>query len=241
VLEKLTLEAGGEFVLARVNVDHAPGLASAYAVQGIPAVKAFRDGEPVLEFVGALPESQVREFLHRIVPSQADRLVKEAQALEPGDPARAESLYRQALSQDPNNTAAVVGLARLLIGRGQIDDEVRKLLDRARAGEQAAEVERLDAIVFLRQAARGLGSEESLRARLEAEPDNAELRYQLGLVLAAAGRYSEALEMLLSAAQRDKKLAAGKVREAMVKIFYAVGVRSPLADEYRAKLTRILY
>jgi putative thioredoxin len=77
--------------------------------------------------------------------------------------------------------------------------------------------------------------------RAKREPGNAEAQYQLGVVLAAQGEYQQALQALLKAAETDRKLGSATVREAMVKVFQAIGTRSPLADEYRDKLAKILY
>jgi len=240
ILEKLAEEAGGEFVLARVDVDRARGLAAAYRIQGIPAVKAFRDGKPILEFVGSIPEQKIREFLARLRPSPADLLMREGAELEGTDSAGAEAAYRLALAAEPGDPAASLALARLLIARGETA-EAQQVLDRARAGGDMAEVEKLDALLFLAEARKKAGRERELRAQLQANPEDAEVRFRLGTVLAAAGKYPEALEMLYSAAERDRKLAAERVRAVMVKIFFAVGARSPLADEYRSRLARLLY
>src|SRR5207247_230243 len=152
-----------------------------------------------------------------------------------------ESLYRQALSRDDHNQAALLGLARLLLAKGA-EDEAAELLARVSpGGEQGAEVERLEAIVSLRQLARSFGAELIGRKLLEADPGNAQLRYQLGCVVAAAGRYAEALDLLLSAAEADRKAGVAQVREAMLKIFKVIGVRSEMADQYRDRLSRILY
>jgi putative thioredoxin len=241
VLERLVEERAGQVVLAKVNTDEAQGLAVRYRIQAIPAVKAFRDGRPVLEFEGLLPEAELRRFLDEISPTEADRLAGQAAAREASDPAEAEALYRRALGSDPNHEAAVVGLARVLIARGK-DEEAAEVLERVGSGgEQGAEFERLEAVLFLRRKGREFGDVVSAERRLEADPDSAPLRYELGCALAAAGRYPEALAQLLAAAERDRKLAAAQVREVMVKIFHVVGVRSPLADDYRDKLSRLLY
>lgn len=240
VLERLVQERNGEVVLAKVNTDEAQQLAMAFQIEGIPAVKAIRDGRVVLEFVGLLPEPQLRDFLQRILPSEADQAAKQAHELETNNPAEAEKLYRQALAEDRNQSGAALGLARVLVGRGA-DDEALELLDNfGFSGEENEEAEKLRAVVHFRKATQGQ-DERTLQQRLTAEPDNAQLRFQLGCVLAAAGRYPEALEMLLSAAERDRKLAAEKVRETMVKVFHLVGVRSDLADTYRQKLVQLLY
>ncbi len=241
MLEALAEEHQGGFVLAKVNTDQAQNLAYEFRIEGIPAVKAFRDGRVVLEFVGLLPEPQLRSFIQQVVPGPGERLAADAAKLETTNPAEAEAAYRRALEQDPRNDAALVGLARVLIGRGQ-DAEAREFLGRAVPRDDlGAEIERLEALLFLREHARPFGDEAAARRRADAEPDSAERRYELGCVLAAAGKYPEALQALLSAAERDARLATSKVREVMVKVFQAVGVRSPLADEYRDKLARLLY
>jgi putative thioredoxin len=240
VLEKLIQERAGQVLLAKVNIDNAQNLAAAYGIEAIPAVKAFRDGRPVLEFLGMLPEEQLREFLDRIAPTEADRLASQATAAETANPAEAERLYRRALEQDANHPTAQLGLARVLIARAQ-DAEAGEIVGRVHGADHAAEVERLQALLALREGARPFGDEAAARKRQTAEPESAQARYELGCVLAAAGRYADALAMLLSAAERDRKLAGTQVKEAMVQVFHVVGVRSPLADEYRDKLSRLLY
>ncbi len=241
ILEKLVAESKGDILLAKVDIDQCQELAYTYGIEAIPAVKAFRNGEPVLEFMGVLPEGQVRDFLDRLVPSAADRIAQQAKQKEITNPSEAEALYRQALQLDANHVTAGVGLARVLIGLGN-EKEAAGLLERMGAGSQhAAEAERLTVLLDLRQLAHDLGNESDLRQRVQADPSAGQSRYELGCVLGAAGQYEEALQHLLAAAEQDRKLGAAKVREAMVKIFHVVGVRSDLADEYRDKLARVLY
>lgn len=241
ILEKLADQEAGRFLLAKINLDNAPRLAEAYAIESIPAVKGFRDGKPVLEFVGVLPEPQLRQFLDRLCPTEADRLASQAAAVETSKPAEAETLYRRALELKGNHEGALVGLARLLLARGQ-DSEAGDLLNKVDpGGPQSAEVDRLNSLLSLRHLGQDFGDEVTARRRLEEQPNNAQRRYELGCVLASAGRYPEALEQLLAAAQGDKKLATDKVREAMVRIFRVIGMRSALADDYRDKLAKVLY
>jgi putative thioredoxin len=240
ILERLVQERGGAVVLAKVNVDEAPNLAAAFRIEGIPAVKAFRDGSPILEFEGALPEAHLRQFLDRLVPSEAEKRASEAAALAASNPAEAEKLFRSVLAEDPANPRALVGLAGLLIARRQ-DAEASAALDKVVAHELQPEVDRLRGLLDLRELAREFGDESAARGKLQTKPDDAERRYQLGCVLAAADRYQEALDELLAAGQADKKLAQTRVKDAMVKIFHVIGVRSDLADAYRDKLTKIHY
>jgi putative thioredoxin len=202
---------------------------------------AFRDGKPILSFEGVLPEFQLVDFLNQIVPSEADRTAREAAALEKTNPTQAEKLYRQVLTTPPKHPDALLGLARLLIDRHQ-DAEAAELIEQVGAsGTQGAEAERLTAVLWLRQQGQIMGDEPTLRQRLEVDGNNPQLLFELGTVLAGHGKSAEALDLLLRAGQLDRKLAASKVRETMVKVFHVVGVRSPLADEYRDKLSSLLY
>src|SRR5262249_12982485 len=148
----------------------AQDLAARYGIEAIPAVHAFRDGKQVLGFVGVLPEKELRDFLNRIRPTQADEWVREAAALEASKPKEAESLYRRALEQQPDLEAAMVGLARVLVAAGK-DNDARQVLDRTGpGGEFGPEVERLEAILLLRQLVKEMGSESDLRRRLDSDP-----------------------------------------------------------------------
>jgi putative thioredoxin len=241
MLERLAEERGGEFILAKINTDEAQNLALAFQIEGIPAVKAFHRGNIILEFTGVLPEAQLREFVNRICPSEAAKLSAQAAKLEATQPTEAEEIYRKALALDKCEQAALVGLARVLAARGD-NSAAEELLERIIPGsDMANEVDRLRGVLDLRKLANELGNETAARNRVAAEPANPEAHYTLGCILAAAGDYSAALAEMLAAAEIDKTWASGKVREAMVRIFHVIGVRSELADEYRDKLTRLLY
>jgi putative thioredoxin len=242
VLEKLVRECRGEVLLAKVDVDKAQQLAAAFGIESIPAVKAIRAGNVVLECTGLLPEPHLREFINRILPTEIERLVRQAFELEQKDPARSEALYRRALEQEDDNDAARVGLARVLLARKK-DDEVAALLEPVGSeGPLGEEAQRLKGLLSLRGLSETVSADEAaLRQRLQAEPDNAQVRYELGCALAQKGKHEEALEMLVTAGERDPKLAPTKVREAMVQVFYAIGPSHPLSDKYRSRLARLLY
>src|SRR5438067_8326622 len=218
VLERLIGQRKGEVLLAKVNTDEEQELAGRYAINALPTVVAFRDGKPVLSFEGLLPEPQLVDFLNRIVPSEADRIAREAANLEKTNPAQAEKLYRQVLQANSSQPEALLGLARLLIDRHQ-ESEANELLERViPGGEHGAEAERLAAVLWLQQQAHIMGHEPTLRERLEIDPQNAELLFELGAVRAGNGKSAEALELLLEAAQLDRKLGAATVRETTVKV-----------------------
>jgi putative thioredoxin len=240
ILERLVNQRNGQVILAKVNVDEAQNLAAHFQIQSIPAVKAIRHGQIVLEFEGLLPERQLSAFLDQVCEGAAGGEAQDLQTLEQTDPAQAEQAYRQVLAQDPKSDAARLGLARVLLAQDK-PTEVKELLSAVTPeGDAGTEAQRLTAQLELRQSARP-DAEAAARRRLAAEPTSAEAGLQLGEALAAAGKYPEALEVLMAAAERDYKMAAGKVREAMVKVFYALGADHPLSNEYRSRLARLLY
>ena len=241
ILERLIAARNGQVMLAKINTDEEQNLAAQFQVSSIPMVIAFRKGQPVLEFVGLLPENQIVDFLDRLAPSEAEKSIDAAAKLEKTNPAEAEQLYRTALKADSKQESAIVGLARLLVEQKK-DEEATDLLDRVGPdGEFGAEADKLRARLWLSSQASELLNESVLREKVKTEPKNAEATYELGCRLAAEGNTDEALETLLGAASFDRKLATAKVRETMVKIFFVIGVRSDMADAYRDKLRALLY
>jgi len=239
-LERLANEAQGKFVLAKLDVDRSPRHAQAFGVRGIPTVIAFRDGKLVAEFSGALPEESVREFLRKVMPSPADGLFDRAEKLRSKDPEKAEAIYREALSAEPGHPGAAVGLAEILVARGETAEASSLVAPLIPAGPLVDRVAQLQSEIRLRDRKPEI-SESELKTRISQSATPGPLLLDLGKLLAAEKRYPEALEVLLQAARADRKLAEGEAKELMVEIFHAVGVRSPLADDYRAKLTRLLY
>src|SRR5262249_26783905 len=149
---------------------------------------------PFLDFVGLLPEPELRAFIDRICPSEADRLVREAATVENGRPAEAEDLYRRALAREPRHEAATLGLVRVLLARGRAEEAEKLLADAGFTGDAAAEAERLGAMLYLRRLGKEFGEEDAARRRLAEKPSDARPLYELGCVLAASGHYEEALE-----------------------------------------------
>jgi len=242
ILERLAREASGSWRLVKVNVDESPDLAARYGVQGIPAVKAFRDGRVAAEFVGAQPEPNVRRFLSRIAPPPGNRLVQQARSrATAGALDEAEALYRQALTAEPANTDALLGLAEVLAVRGRIE-EAGRLLDRlppeAAVTPQAA---RLRARLNFQLEASRLEDEAASRKRLAADPGDLDARWALATRLAAQGRYEEALQQYLDLLRGDRNYRNGAARKAMLAIFDLLGQDSPLTREYRSRLANVLY
>src|SRR5262245_52405604 len=171
VLERLVDELGGAVLLAKLNADENPVTSRELGVQSIPAVRAFRDGVRVAEFVGAQPEPVLRRFLQAILPTEADRLAREAAArAAAGDQVGAEAGFRDALDRDPRHAAALLGFARLLAARGDVDAGLRLLERVLPTSARRREAELLAAT--LRTTRDAGGDEAALMARLHADPED---------------------------------------------------------------------
>ena len=229
LLERVAERYAGEVDAVKLNVDNAPAVAQRFGIQGIPAVKAFKDGKVVGEFVGVQPEPAIEQLFSGLGPSPADRLAD--QALDAGDDAEAESLFRQALDLQRDHAPAIVGLARLLLARGD-DEEARALLARA---PQDPQTRRLLAEVELGGAADS--DPDALRAAAAAGDATAAL--QLGRALAAREDYAEALPALLTAV-RDPQ-TRDDARSSMLTVFALLGDDSEAVRVWRPKLAAALF
>jgi len=239
LLERLAEEHRGEFVLAKVNVDENPGLSGALNIQSIPMVLGFRDGQIVSEFVGALPEAGVREFLKKVLPSEADQLAMAGhQLLKAGKAAEAEVAFGRALQLDARCERAQLGLATIFAARNE-SKEALEQLDRIGPGPVRQDADRLAAEIRVRQA--GGGNEQTLRAKIAANPRDLETRLLLGQVLASAKKYEDALTELLEIVRRDRNCQDGAARKAMLDIFELLGPEHELTGRYRSELAKVLF
>lgn len=239
LLERLAAEHDGAFVLAKVNVDDNPGLSAALNISSIPMVLGFRDRQVVAEFVGALPETGVREFLRKVLPSDAERQAAEGyELLTAGALAEAEAAFNNALQMDPRCERALLGQAEILAKRHQ-NAPALALLDRIAPGPVRPDADRLAAAIRIAEG--GGGNEATLRARLETNPGDLDTRFQLAQVLAGARQYEAALIEYLEIVRRDRGFRDGAARQAMLDIFELLGSGNELVNQYRSKLAMVLF
>jgi len=239
LLDRLADEQPGAFVLAKVNIDTSPALAQALRIQSIPAVMGFRDGQIVAEFVGALPEAEIRDFLTKVLPSSADRRAAKGNTLwADGKIDEAAVEFEAALADDPRCEAALLGLARVFGHRGD-PDQALQLLDRILPGPLRQDADRLAAQLRIQEA--GVGDETTLRAVLAQNPADHATRLRLAQVLAGARRYEDALIEYLEIVRRDRSFEDGAARKAMLDIFELLGSGHELVDRYRSELAKILF
>ncbi|NQV05695.1 thioredoxin [bacterium] len=234
-LERLADEYGGAFELVKVDVDANQQLATEFKVQSIPTVIAFKDGSPASQFMGAIPEAQVRAFIDGVLPTELDHKVELARDnVLSGDEDAAEALFNEVLDVVPDHPEAGTGLAALLIARGDTQGALIMLGRLART----AEVERLEA------AARVGSSRDSdvtaLDAAVNANPESAPARLELGKALAANHEWEPALDHLLEAVRLGGPTQEA-ARQAMVDVFGVLGNEHPLTAEYRKSLANALY
>lgn len=240
VLEKLAEEYSGEFILAKVNVDENPALANLFGIQGIPAVKLFKNGQIASEFTGALPEGAVREMLARFLPSESDKqAARGAKLEEEGKIDKAKAVYQEILKDEPNHAKALLGLGRVLIAGGDHATALDALERVSLAAEERKEADLMIARLKLQDGADH--DEASLREALKSNPDNLEARFNLAQALAADEKYDEALKEFLQIVKSDRSFRDDGAREAMIQIFEVLGPDDPLTEKYRSELAKVLF
>jgi putative thioredoxin len=248
VIEKAVRDAGGEVRLVKINIDENPGIAQQLRVQSIPAVFAFKDGQPVDGFMGALPESQIKDFIQRITgkgPSEAElkaMVDRGMQTLEAGDLGGASQDFAAVLQSDPGHPAALAGLARVWLKNGDTD-KAREILSHVpedRADDPAVEGAR--AALDLASGEPGDDAETAaLRGRVEADPTNFQARYDLAEVLVASGDHKGAVDQLIAITALDREWNDQAARTLLLKVFEAAGPMSEVARDGRRRLSAILF
>jgi putative thioredoxin len=242
VLEKLERDYGGRFKLVNVNSDTNPELVSSFALKSIPYVVAFVDGNAVAQFMGAQPEAYVRAFLDRLIPNPGELEHRSArEALAKGQPAVAEDFLKNALALDPSNDGARLDMIALLLDGDDIDSaKFHHALLSVRAQNQstyAAVQARYEAACK----AASLPAPDELERRVETDAGDLQARLDLAELHIARREFGPALEQLLEIAGRDRKFKEDVGRVKMLEVFEMAASQQELVDEYRARLSAILF
>jgi len=242
LLERVVRSYGGRFRLARVDVEQHQEEAQRYGVQAIPAVKVFREGKVVSEFLGAVPEAQVRQALERALPGEADQLLAEADQLRAeGKAAAARQKYREVLKSSSDHPRALLRLAEVSAEAGELE-EAQNLLAKLPPGSPEWEEGRALAarVAFSAECARA-GGLEPTEAALREDPQVPQAHYQLACCLAAEGRYQEALQQLLETLRLDRDFRSGAAKDAVLRVFKLAGEESEMVRQFRRRLASILF
>lgn len=246
ILEKVVKEAKGAVKLVKINIDENKRIAAQLRIQSIPAVYAFRNGQPVDGFMGALKESEVKEFIKRLAgdtgPSATDELIAiAAEAFDAGDLATAAQAYARILQEDPQNPEALGGIARCYLASGDIDRAKQALEIVPPEHRNHDAIKAVAAQVRLRDQAPADDNIGELRARVEASPTNLQARFELAAALAAASSSEAAIDEYLEILRRDRNWNDGAARQQLLTLFEALGSADPVVKSGRRKLSALLF
>jgi putative thioredoxin len=240
MLEKLADEYQGKFFLALVETDANQQQAAKYGVRGVPAVKAFINGEIVDEFTGALPEGEIRAFLKRVIPSPGEALRLEAEAIyQQGDVGQALQRLAEASALDPKNEEIRISAAAIMVDQGE-NEEARRLLDSL--SPVAKQEERVVALsARLDFAEKGSGADATvLQQKIAANENDLDARLEFANLLLAQQDYESALQQLIEIVRRDRTFGDDIGRKTMLSVFGILGGDNPLVSSYRRLLASAL-
>ena len=253
VIEKVVNAYGGAVKLAKMDVDAHPAIPGQLGVQSLPTVLAFAQGRPLDGFMGALPESQIKQFVEQCLaasgmPSEApgglpvEELLAEAKAaLEAGDVARASELYVAILSEDPESVPAVAGLAQVRLAGGDAEGARGMVEQLPEAKRGAPEVAAVLAKLDLLEKSAGLGDAGDLAATVEANPDDHQARFDLALATEARGDRAGAAEQLLAIVRKDREWNEDGARKQLITFFDAWGPTDPATLKARRQLASLMF
>jgi len=244
MLEKLEREYGGRFRLVKVNSDQNPDLSAQFGVRSIPYVVAFVDGKPVNAFVGALPESQLRSFIDKIIPNPSEIQRRKAVRLrEAGDAAGAASSLRSAIALDPDNEAARLDLADILLAKPDAKTivEAKQVLAHISSRQPAdPALTALKTRLAALEMSASLPSQHELEARIAADGADLQARLDLANRLIAERRFEPALEQLLAIVERDRTFNNDAARKTMLAVFDLAAEQREIVSSFRRRLAAAL-
>ncbi|PQA71607.1 thioredoxin [Brucella oryzae] len=247
IIEKAVRDAGGAVKLVKMNIDDHPAIAGQLGIQSIPAVIAFVNGQPVDGFMGAVPESKVKEFIAKIGgPSDAEAALAEAitaanELVEAGDFVQASEIFSSILQAVPDNVDAIVGLATCLLESGDAE-KAQEILAQLPADKQnAPAVRALEARLALADQVKLIGDPVELEKRIQADPKDYQARFDLAQVRNAQGRREDAANELLFIMKADREWNDDGARKQLLQFFEAWGNADPATLGARRKLSSLLF
>jgi putative thioredoxin len=244
VIERMVAATGGKARLVKMNIDQEPEVADQLGVKSIPAVVAFQRGRPVDGFVGALPESQIKGFLERLVgpiEDAADALETAQALIDAGEVAAAHELLSELANQEPVNPKAVALLARLYIAAGQLESARALIEQLPESARKDASVAAVAATIENTAAAQDLGEIDDLKARINFDPNDLQAYFDLALALNAKDMREEAANALLEIIRRDRSWNEDGARKQLVQFFEAWGPMDKAAVAARRRLSTLLF
>lgn len=241
LLEKLADEHAGAFLLAKVNVDAEPMIASQFGVQSMPTVVMMKDGQPVDGFVGAQPEKEIRALLEKYLPKPWEALCEQGVAqLDAGNSKQALTLLSQAYNESGQQADIACLLATAYIKENRLD-EAAELLKKIRLADQDNAYEQAKAQLELAQNAEKAPAVTALEEQHRAHPEDIEIAFQLAVQYSQHNYQRDALELLLTILRKNLNARDGEVRRTFTDILAVLGKGDALAAEYQRKLYSLIY
>jgi putative thioredoxin len=246
MLEDAVKAAGGKVKMVKVDVDQNQQIAAQLRIQSIPTVYAFWQGQPVDGFQGAVPQSQITEFVNKLSGLAGAGGLEEAIAaaeemLEEGAVADAAEVFAGVLSEEPENTAALAGLARAHLALGNLDQAEGLLSTAPDKIFNAPELEAVRAQIDLARQAESAGPLADLSQAVVANPDDHQARFDYALALHAGGQVEEAVTELLELFRRDREWNDAAAKTQLFTIFDALPAKDPIALNGRRKLSSMIF
>jgi putative thioredoxin len=246
ILEKAVKAARGKVKLVKMNIDEHPAVPGQMGIQSIPAVIAFVNGQPADGFMGALPESQVIQFLERLTKGkiggeEKDALAAADAALANGDATTAASLYANLLAQDGSNVAALAGLSRSYLQTGALEQAKQTLAMVPEAKKNDAAVAAARAALEVAEQAQAVGPLEELKQKVEANPLDHQARFDYAVALNSKNQRAEAVDNLIAIVRKDRKWNDDGARKQLVQFFEAWGPADEATVDGRKRLSSILF
>ncbi len=242
VLEKLADEYRGSMKLVKVDTDQEQALAGQFGIRSLPTVLFFRDGQVVDQFMGAQPESVIREKIDRYAASPFKQALEEARILHAeGRIAEARTIVDGLIEARPEDDEPKLQLLEWLSAADDLEGAEAVATTLSREGRDSAVFKSFQAsLEFRRVASDGVDNSE-LEATVIADPENLEARYNLAKHLVAGQEYAAAMDHLLEIIRRDRKFEDDGARKTMLKVFELLGGKGELVSEYRTRLSRVLF
>ena len=248
VIEKVVKNAGGRVILVKMNIDKHPTVAQQLGVQSIPAVFAFRDGQPVDGFLGARPESEIKALIDRVTSGSGAAAsgggpdIESAHAaLKAGDIQSAAEIYALIMNQDPANSAAIAGLANCYLRLGDLDKAETTLSLAPEEDRNTADIRQAQLALDLARKGKNAGDLAALEAELAQDPDNHQVRFDLALARNAQGDRKAAMDHLFELMARDRQWNDDAARKQLLDLFEVWSPTDPLTIEGRRKLSSLLF
>ncbi len=241
LLAKLAEDYQGKFILAKINTEQQQELAAQFGIRSIPTVKLFKNGQPVDEFAGALPEAQIRQFLDQHIPRESDNTVMQAQQLlQQGDAGAALVMLTQAQADDPSNHNISIAIAQTFAAMDDAASAVAVLDKLPEERQQQDDVMQLRSHLDFDLLSKDTPDQATLEQRLADDENDSEARFQLATQHISNGDYPQALELLLILMRKDRNYEDDAARKTMLKIFDLLG-EDPLVSKYRSKMMSLIY